>query len=196
MFDLGQLVSHVSAHWHKLMDAKAGFFSAIALALVLGVIAGYLYQAREVAILNARIAQKDDLLVEFREKSQSDTPDAAAAKLRDSEAEIAELKDRELRLIEQKFEENADGTYTISTVMQVVSSVPPAGLCIRVEADGLIEMTVEEVDPQPSVLGSIIQIKEKPDTWYIHSPSGAFLITVHAKSPNGTLHSKFDKRDC
>ena len=183
-----------------IRGAPVAFTICVLIVAALGIVAVSLildirYRDR-LEIANDRAQFSQELVAEYRQKLQVDSPDAAAAKLRDSEAEIAELKDRELRLIEQKSEENADGTYTISSVMQVVSSSPPAGLCVRGEFNDLIEMTVEEVDPQPSVLRSIIQIKEKPDTWYIHSPSGAFLITVHAKSPNGTLHYKFDKRDC
>ena len=149
-------------------------------------------------LANKRADFNQELVAEYREKLNVESPEAAVAKLRDSEAEITELKERELRLVEQKVEENADGTYTISTVMQVVSPIPPAGLDIKAEADGLIEMNVRRIEPQPSLLFSMNKERINPNTMCvkINSPSGKFLITVRAKEPKGMLYYSYDKRIC
>ena len=183
----------VLTEWRVIKDAPLLFSAAVLTGVVLAGLA--IWWAMEwryggqIEIKDSTIESQAKWLEEYRHKLQAESPEDGLKKLE-------EIKDRELSLVEQKVEENADGTYTISTVMQVVSPTPPATLYIKAEAIGIIEMNVEKIGPQPSLLFSMNQERITPNTisWKINSPSGRFLITVRAKESNGTLHYRYDKR--
>ena len=146
----------------------------------------------------ATIQSQEQWLAEYREKLKVETPDAAARKMRalekksrNLEAQLAKLKERKLTIVEKKLEKNENGTYTIYRLVEVVSMITPAGLYIEVEGRGLISMNVKPQFPQliafgPGRKGSDIMY------WRTTSPSGRYLITVHAKGPELDLRHKFN----
>ncbi len=141
MSEWGQLFSNVCVHWRKLMEAKAGFFSAVVLALVIGVFAGYLYQAREVAILGARVAQKDDIIQEARRQLDGVPPEEITNEIEKLKVEVETLENRDVIFETPTITtKNEDDTFTIEAAIRVVSSYAPNWLVIYAEAEGIISI--------------------------------------------------------
>ena len=164
--------------------------ACLLVALIVGWLGAGLFYGERIAVIEERLKQKDDLIGDFREKTQSETPDEVAKKMKELEDQITKLTKRELKALENHVEENDDGTYTIKRLVEVVSFTFPALLHIEAEADGLIDMNVQGSPPGVMISGNG-RINPQSMYWNIKSPFGKYLVTVHAEKPNFILRYRF-----
>ena len=183
-----QAVEYIAKAWGKVKPVRRPFYRLLALGIVIAsVITWYgtktFYSERMEAleeqkkVLEERLKQKDDLLAEFREKSQSATPDKVAEKIVKLETEIDRLKKistPELQIRDERWEKSDDESWFYSVIVHVNAISTPNGLLLRFRAEDIRHLEIVPINDR-NFQGDYYNDKDPEFTsFYIQKPFGHY----------------------
>ena len=103
---------------------------------------------------------------------------------------VNQAPEPELRCGQLVNQRNADGSYTVTCTLDVISPYPPAELRLQVEAAGLVSLDVNSHRTGTSMIGH----SGMRDGWgftSVISPSGRYTLSVIAAEPKFGIAYKF-----
>ncbi len=192
-----QAFDHIVRAWGEVKPVRRYFFGLLALGWVVALVLGWFgtktfYSERLAAeeahkkVQDERLKQKDDLLAEFREKSQSATPDEVASKIDDLQRKLEKESARSPKIesSKQRITNNNDGSITIQEDVVIIGEYLPNGLIVEVYSETIIKGWIKS-HHTPYDLNSLPPgPSDNENVWsrMIPSPYGLYTITIITKS--------------